>query len=141
MRGFASRVVNFIADGPTRAMEISIGFIFMVNGVYVLSPFYSPRPGSAMAHVDNYDEARFLVGVAYFVLGAVAFLSSLLADGNLKSRRIAAMSLFLASLFALIFRAYTLGTAPTHWVFNLMPVVVFICDWLYINKCLLLQKV
>lgn len=128
-------LVNGIADTPTRAMEISIGFIFMLDGLYVMSPFYQiARTSPLQAHPGD-EQLQFVIGACYVLLGGLAFASSVFS-GGLKYRRLAAMALFLAALFATIFRVHTLGWHPSGWIFNLMVTLVFVFDWLHINKWL-----
>ena len=137
MRGLISRGLNRVGDDPTRSMEIFIGFIFMLDGLYVASPLYTPSsPASPLFELAADEPFRFSIGILYFLLGAFAFFFALFGN-NLKTRRIAAMSLFLASLFSLLFRMSVFGFAPSAWVFSLMLTGVFVCDWLFINKCLL----
>lgn len=120
-------------------MEIFVGFVFMVDGLYVMSPLYDVARTSPLSTYESNQSFQSVIGATYFIIGAVALLSATLG-GNLSYRRIAAMSLFLGALFSTLFRIGSLGWHPSGWVFNLMLVGVFTFDWLHINKCLLRQR-
>lgn len=139
MRGYVSRLVNFIGNFPTRAMEIFVGFVFMVDGLYVMSPLYDVARTSPISTYESSQSLQLVIGATYFIIGVVALLSATVG-GNLSYRRIAAMSLFLGALFSTLFRIGSLGWHPSGWAFNFMLVGVFVFDWLHINKCLPLQK-
>ena len=140
MRGIISRFVNKIADDATRSMEIFVGFLFMLDGLYVASPWYHPSsPSSPLLELAADRNVRVGLGLLYFFLGGLAFLSAVFGK-TLNYRRMAAMSLFLVSLFAFLFRLSVFGFHPSGWIFALMLAGVFACDWLHINKCLVLRK-
>lgn len=131
MRG----IINKIGAEPTRAMEAFVGFLFLVDGLYVASPLYYVGPASPLVDFANDRPFQIAMGITYALFGLVGFVCSVWGH-TLKVRRVAAMALFLVSFFSFLFRFGALGPHPSGWAFNLMLAGVFVCDWLYINKSL-----
>lgn len=136
MRNFVTRVVNFVAEQPLRTIEMVTGAVIAVDGLYVTSAFYEYASTSPLYESPEDTILRKVIGISYFLLGLIAVIAS--SRGNEpKTRRVAAMSLFLLFIFSALHRAFTLGIHPSGWVFNALIAGIFAVDWLHTSKWLL----
>ena len=94
--------MEWVADSPFRAIEGAIAVPFLLLGLHMLSPWYTPGRGSPLWDLVEPFVIIKITGVMYVISGIALMHGACL--GRVKPRRIAMRIFLFTMLYALLLR-------------------------------------